>query len=72
MDIGIRDVPARAVNVPLEYPIRTAVGTVAGRLQGGASLPRTEALFRICRERHLEIKPVIEYRWTSYCFPLSV
>jgi mandelate racemase len=29
MNIAIKSVRARAVNVPLEYPIRTAVGTVA-------------------------------------------
>jgi hypothetical protein len=28
-DVAIKSVRARAVNVPLEYPIRTAVGTVA-------------------------------------------
>src|SRR5689334_78820 len=29
VDVAIKGVRARAVNVPLEYPIRTAVGTVA-------------------------------------------
>jgi hypothetical protein len=36
-DIRIRDVRARVVNVPLEYPIRTAVGTALAK-HGGVPL----------------------------------